>query len=37
MNNTTHSVKAKEIEKKWYILDAANNHLVGWLQKQLDF
>ena len=27
MNNTTHSVKAKEIEKKWYILDAANKPL----------
>jgi large subunit ribosomal protein L13 len=22
MNNTTHSVKAKEIEKKWYVIDA---------------
>ncbi|MEG2348259.1 MAG: 50S ribosomal protein L13 [Clostridia bacterium] len=22
MNNTTHSVKAKEIERKWYIIDA---------------
>ena len=37
MNNTTHSVKAKEIEKKWYILDAANKPLGRWLQKQLDF
>ena len=27
MNNTTHSVKANEIEKKWYILDAANKPL----------
>ena len=27
MNNTTHSVKAKEIEKKWYIIDAANKPL----------
>lgn len=27
MNNTTHSVKAKEIEKKWYILDAADKPL----------
>ena len=24
MNNTTHSVKAKEIERKWYIIDAAD-------------
>ena len=27
MNNTTHSVKANEIEKKWYILDAADRPL----------
>ena len=27
MNNTTHSVKANEIEKKWYVLDAANKPL----------
>ena len=27
MNNTTHSVKANEIEKKWYILDASNKPL----------
>lgn len=27
MNNTTHSVKAKEIEKKWYVLDAENKAL----------
>lgn len=27
MNNTTHSVKAKEIEKKWYIIDASNKPL----------
>lgn len=27
MNNTTHSVKANEIEKKWYILDAADKPL----------
>lgn len=27
MNNTTHSVKAKEIEKKWYVIDAANKPL----------
>ena len=27
MNNTTHSVKASEIEKKWYIIDAANKPL----------
>ncbi len=27
MNNTTHSVKAKEIVKKWYIIDAANKPL----------
>lgn len=27
MNNTTHSVKAKEIEKKWYVIDAADRPL----------
>lgn len=27
MNNTTHSVKAKEIEKKWYIIDAEGKSL----------
>ncbi len=27
MNNTTHSVKAKEIEKKWYIIDAEGKAL----------
>ena len=27
MNNTTHSVKAKEIERKWYVIDAANKPL----------
>lgn len=27
MNNTTHSVKANEIEKKWYIIDAENRPL----------
>ena len=27
MNNTTHSVKANEIEKKWYVLDATNKPL----------
>ncbi len=27
MNNTTHSVKAKEIEKKWYIIDATDKPL----------
>lgn len=27
MNNTTHSVKAKEIEKKWYVIDAENKPL----------
>lgn len=27
MNNTTHSVKASEIEKKWYVIDAANRPL----------
>lgn len=27
MNNTTHSVKAKEIERKWYIIDAADKSL----------
>lgn len=27
MNNTTHSVKASEIEKKWYVIDAANKPL----------
>lgn len=27
MNNTTHSVKANEIEKKWYVLDATDKPL----------
>ena len=27
MNNTTHSVKKSEIERKWYIIDAANKPL----------
>ncbi len=27
MNNTTYSVKAKEIDKKWYIIDAENKPL----------
>ncbi len=27
MNNTTHSVKANEIEKKWYVIDAENKPL----------
>ena len=27
MNNTTHSVKAKEIEIKWYVIDAADKPL----------
>ena len=27
MNNTTHSVKANEIEKKWYIVNAENKPL----------
>ncbi|MDD2628370.1 MAG: 50S ribosomal protein L13 [Clostridia bacterium] len=27
MNNKTHSVKLNEIEKKWYIIDAANKPL----------
>lgn len=27
MNNTTHSVKASEIEKKWYVIDAQNKPL----------
>ena len=27
MNNKTHSVKANEIESKWYIIDAANKPL----------
>ena len=27
MNNTTYSAKASEIEKKWYVLDAANKPL----------
>lgn len=27
MNNTTHSVKAKEIERKWYIIDATDKPL----------
>ena len=27
MNNTKHSVKAKEIERKWYVIDAADKPL----------
>jgi len=27
MNNTTRSVKAKEIERKWYVIDAADKPL----------
>lgn len=27
MNNTTHSVKLNEIERKWYIIDATNKPL----------
>ena len=27
MNNTTHSVKAKKIKKKWYVIDAADRPL----------
>lgn len=27
MNNTTHSVKAKEIQRKWYIIDASDRPL----------
>lgn len=27
MNNTTHSIKAKEIERKWYVIDAADKPL----------
>ncbi|MBR1884753.1 MAG: 50S ribosomal protein L13 [Clostridia bacterium] len=27
MNNTTHSVKLSEIEKKWYVIDAAGRPL----------
>ena len=27
MNNTTYSVKKSEIERKWYIIDAANKPL----------
>ena len=27
MNNTTYSVKKNEIERKWYIIDAANKPL----------
>lgn len=27
MNNTTHSVKASEIDRKWYIIDAAGRPL----------
>lgn len=27
MNNTTHSLKAKEIERKWYVIDAADKPL----------
>ena len=27
MNNTTYSIKKDEIERKWYIIDAANKPL----------
>lgn len=27
MNNTTHSVKKNEIQRKWYVIDAANKPL----------
>ena len=27
MNNTTHSVKAKDIERKWYVIDEADKPL----------
>lgn len=27
MNNTTHSVKAKDIDRKWYVIDASNKPL----------
>ena len=27
MNNTTYSIKESEIERKWYIIDAANKPL----------
>ena len=34
MNNTTHSVKAKEIERKWYVIDAADKPL-GRVAKEV--
>ena len=36
MNNTTHSVKAKEIERKWYVIDAADKPL-GRVAKLQDY
>ncbi len=37
MNNTTYSAKKGEVESKWYIIDAANNHLVELQQKLLNY
>ncbi len=34
MNNTTHSVKASEIERKWYIIDA-NGKVLGRLAVEI--
>ncbi len=34
MNNTTHSVKANEIEKKWYLIDAEGK-VVGRLASEV--
>ena len=30
MNNTTYSIKKDEIERKWYIIDAANKKLQNY-------
>lgn len=34
MNNTTHSVKASEIERKWYLIDA-NGKVLGRLATEV--
>lgn len=34
MNNTTHSVKASEIERKWYVIDA-DGKVVGRLAAEI--
>lgn len=34
MNNTTHSVKASEIERKWYVIDA-NGKVLGRIASEV--